>query len=214
MARNGESTSRRIKVRMKRITTILPVVAVLACLTVAAAKIQEPPKPQAEANHFAKDGLSFDYPIGWAIKDDSTGHMQALELSRGDHIIRVRAPREWLKTPAKEAEAKRLIQDKYVNDFNEMLLQGGLRPTRTSAVSEFGGGPAEGLRLRAILDGAPGGMDAFYRVVSDRFVQISQIGSERDMAKWAAAWDLIRRSIQVEPPPSPNSTPTPAKKNP
>jgi hypothetical protein len=193
---------------------MLPVVAVLACLTVAVAKIQEQPKPQVEANHFAKDGLSFDYPTGWALKDDSTVQMQVLELSRGDHIIRVRSPREWLKTPTKEAEAKKLIQDKYVNDFAEMLRQGGLNPNRSAATSEFGGGPAEGLRLRAVLDGAPGGMDAFYRVMSDRFVQLSQIGSERDMAKFASAWDLIRKSIQVEPPPSANATPTPAKKNP
>lgn len=200
--------------RMKRITTILPALAMLACLTVAAAKMQDPAKPPAEANHFAKDGLSFDYPTGWAMKDESNKEMQFLELSRGDHIIRVRAPREWLKTPEKEAEAKRLIQDKYVSDFSEMLLQGGLRPTRTSAASEFGGGPAEGIKLRAMLDGAPGGMDAFYRVLSDRFVQISQIGSERDMVRSAAAWDLIRKSIQVEPPPTPGSTPAPAKKTP
>ena len=200
--------------RTKRIISILPALAVLAWLTVAAATMQEPPKPPAEANHFVKDGLSFDYPTGWAMKDESTSQMQVLELSRGDHIIRVRAPREWLKTPEKEAEAKRLIQDKYVNDFNEMLLQGGLRPTRTSAVSEFGGGPAEGIKLRAMLDGAPGGMDAFYRVLSDRFVQISQIGSERDMVRSAAAWDLIRTSIKVEPPPTPGSTPAPAKKTP
>jgi hypothetical protein len=189
------------------------VLAVLACLTVAVAKMQEP-KPQAEANHFAKDGLSFDYPTGWALKDESTAQMQVLEFSRGDHIIRVRSPREWLKSPAKEAEAKKLIQDKYLNDFAEMLRQGGLNPTRSPATSEFGGGPAEGSRLRAVLDGAPGGMDAFYRVISDRFVQLSQIGSERDMAKFASAWDLIRKSIQVEPPPSPSSTPAPVKKNP
>jgi hypothetical protein len=210
----AKSSSRRNNVRIKRITTILPALAVLACLTVATAKMQEPAKPQAEANHFAKDGLSFDYPTGWAMRDESTAQMQVLELSRGDHIIRVRAPREWLKTPAKEAEAKRLIHEKYVNDFNEMLLQGGLRPTRTNATSEFGGGPAEGTKLRAMLDGAPGGMDAFYRVLSDRFVQISQIGSERDMVKSAAAWDLIRLTIKVEPPAAPGSTPAPAKKTP
>ena len=213
MARNGESIDRRIKVRIQRITTIVPALAVLACLTVTAAKMQEPPKPQAEGNRFAKDGLSFDYPTGWAMKDDSTAQMQVLELSRGEHVIRIRAPREWLETPAKQAEAKNLIHDKYVSEIIENMRRGGLTPVRTSANSQIGGGPAEGLRVRATMGGISGGMDAFYRMLSDRFVHISQFGSEGDMVK-SAAWDLIRTSIKVEPPPTPGSTPAPAKKTP
>ena len=45
--------------------------------------------------------------------------------------------------------------------------------------------------------------------VSDRF-GIVVIGGDRDITRAAPAWDMVRGSIQVEPPPT--ATPTPAKK--
>jgi hypothetical protein len=165
--------------------------------------------PASDKNHFEKDGLSFDYPAGWQISDQSTAQIQIIQIQRGDGYaeLRVRAPRAWLKSPQKEAEAKRLIQDSYLDQFTASLQQGGLQPTRSNATTEIGGGPAEGARVRAVLDGEPGGMDSYYRVISDRFVQLSEIGAERDMTKSAPAWDMIRNSIKVEPPPQPKASP-------
>lgn len=175
--------------------------------------------PAAETKHFEKDGLSFDYPAGWQVNDQSTPQMQAIQVLRGDDYaeLRLRVPREWLRTPQKEAEAKRIIQDRYVEQFVDSIQQAGMRPTRASATTEIGGATAEGVRIRAVLGGDPGGLDSFYRVISDRFVQLSQLGSERDMAKSVPAWDMIRNSLKVEPPPepkpqaSPNSSPAPGK---
>lgn len=179
--------------------------------------------PVPEIQHFDKDGLSFDYPAKWQLVDQSTPQIQIIQLLLGDGYaeLRVRVPREWLKNPQKEAEAKRLIQDRYLDQFTDSLHQAGLRPTRSNATTEIGGGPAEGIRVRAVLDNLPGGMDAYYRVISDRFVQLSQLGAERDMSKSATAWDMIRNSIKVEPPPQakpsaqpkPQPSPTPAKPN-
>jgi len=178
--------------------------------------------PTDHINHFEKDGLSFDYPAGWEVKDMSTAQYQFIQIQRmsnnnpvdGYAEFRVRVPREWLKTPQKEAEAKRIFQDRYLEQFTTQLQQGGLQPTRSSATTEIGGAAAEGARVRAVLDGAPGGMDAYYRVISDRFVQLSEIGGERDMTRSAAAWDMIRNSIRIEPPPqakpSPQTTPKPS----
>jgi len=75
---------------------------------------------------------------------------------------------------------------------------------RTPTVSEYG----------AVLDGAPGGMDSYYRIISDRLAQMSILGSEKDIAKSAPVWDMIRNSLAIEPPPQPKSTPqpSPAKK--
>jgi hypothetical protein len=169
--------------------------------------------PNSGTNHFAKDGLSFDYPAGWQVNDQSTAQMQFIQLLNGDGFaeLRVRAPREWLKTPEKEAHAKKIIQDTYVEGFIDNLQQSGLRPNRSIVSTEIAGGPADGTRVRAMLGREPGGMDAYYRIVSDRFVQLSQIGSEHDMTKSATAWDMIRNSIKVEPPPEPKPSPTPRK---
>lgn len=183
----------------------------LALLILAVLVLGQTPNGDG-ANHFAKDGLSFDYPAGWQLNDQSTAQMQLIQLVRdGFAELRVRAPREWLKTTEKEAYAKKIMQDKYVEDFVDSLQQSGLQPKRSTVSTEIAGGPAEGTRIRAMLGGDPGGMDAYYRIVSDRFVQLSQIGSEHDFARSATAWDTIRNSIKVEGAPAPKPSPPPKK---
>jgi hypothetical protein len=159
---------------------------------------------------FAKDGLSFDYPAGWQMSDQSTPQMQFIELTRGDVVIRVRSPREWLLTPEKELAAKKLIQDKYVSDVSASFAQGGMHPKQSAVTTQISGADAEGARVRATLDGEPGGFDAYFRIISDRFVQLSILGSEKDLARTAPVWDLIRTSLKVEPPPVPKPTPQPS----
>jgi len=168
-----------------------------------------PSLAQTEPKHFAKDGLSFDYPATWQVSDQSTGQMQLIQLMRGDGYaeIRLRVPRELLKTPEKETAAKKLFQDKYVEQFVDSLQQAGLKPNRSEVNSDFAGGPAPGTSIRALLDRQPGGMDSYYRVVSDRFVNLSEIGSENDMKKSADAWDLLRSSLKIEAPAQPSSSP-------
>src|SRR2546423_5868870 len=130
--------------------------ATASLLLVVSALAQDP-----NVKQFAKDGLSFDYPANWQIADKSSGQMQFLELAQGDVVIRIRTPREWLKTPEKEAHARKLFQDQYVNDFATQLEQAGLTPKRSPVTTQIDGTDAEGTRLRANLDGQPGGMDSY-----------------------------------------------------
>ena len=163
--------------------------------------------------HFDKEGLSFDYPANWQFSDQSSGQMQYLQMARDGYAeIRIRAPREWLSTPEKEAAAKKLIQDQYVDSFVSQVEQAGMHPKRSVATSQISGADAEGARVRAVMDGEPGGMDSYFRIVSARFVQMSIIGSEKEIANSAPTWDLIRNSLKVEPPPQPKATPTPKGK--
>jgi hypothetical protein len=62
------------------------------------------------------------------------------------------------------------------------------------------------------MDGEPGGMDSYFNISEDRLVQISIIGSEKEIAKSAAVWDMIRNSLKIAPPPKPSPTPTPKGK--
>ena len=171
-------------------------------LLVVAALAQDP-----NVKHFAKDGLSFDYPANWSISDQSTQQMQYLEMAQGDVVIRVRSPREWLKTPEKEAHAKKLFQDQYVDDFARQVEQAGMNPRRSAVTTQIAGAVADGARVRAVMDREPGGMDSYSRVISDRLVNLSTIGSEKDFAKSSPAWDMIRNSLKVEPAPQPKATP-------
>ena len=162
---------------------------------------------------FEKDGLSFDYPANWQISDQSTGQMQYVQIARDGYAeIRIRTPREWLKTPDKEAAAKKLIQDQYVDSFASQIQQAGMTPKRSTAATQISGTDAQGARVRAVMDGEPGGMDSYFNITSDRLVQMSIIGSEKEIAKSAAIWDMIRNSLKVEPPPQPKASPTPKGK--
>ena len=183
-------------------------ICVIFVALVAAVGLAQDPN----VKHFEKDGLSFDYPANWQISDQSTGQMQFLELTQGDVTIRVRSPREWLKTPDKEAHAKKLFQDQYVESFATQFEQQGMQPKRSAVTTQLGGGDAEGVRLRVVMDRQPGGLDSYYRIVSDRLVHLSVLGSERDIAKDAPAWDMIRNSLKVEPPPQLKPSPSPKGK--
>lgn len=189
---------------MKLMRTLINCAVIL--LVAAAVQTQTP-----DTKRFEKDGLSFDYPAKWQMSDQSTQQMQFIELTQGDIVIRVRSPREWLKTPEKEAHAKKLFQEQYVTDFATQLEQAGLSPKRSPITTQIAGADAEGTRLRANLDGQPGGMDSYFRIVSDRLVNLSIIASEKDIAKSAPVWDLIRNSLKVEPPPQPKPSPSPKK---
>lgn len=185
--------------KLARMVSGLTVVVVLAVLSNA----QDP-----NVKHFEKDGLSFDYPANWQFSDQSSAQMQFIELAVGDVIVRVRSPREWLKTPEKEATAKKIFQDQYVDAFVNQLVQGGLSPKKSPVTTQISGVDAEGVRVRAVLDRQPGGMDSFAGITQDRLVNLSIIGSEKDIAKLAPAWDMIRNSLKVEPPPQPKPSPT------
>jgi hypothetical protein len=190
-----------------RSTRLMIFAAAAILLIVNALPAQDP-----NAKHYDKDGLSFDYPANWQFSEQSTGQMQFLELTRGDVVIRVRSAREWLKTPEKEAHAKKLFQDDYVSQFASQLQQAGMSPKRTTINTQIAGADAAGDRVRAVMDGQPGGMDSYFNIVSDRLVQMSIIGSEREIAKSAPVWDMVRNSLKIAPPPQPKPSPAPTKK--
>ena len=177
-------------------------------LIVVGATAQDP-----NVKHYDKDGLSFDYPANWQFEDQSTAQMQYIQMARDGYAeIRIRAPREWLKTPDKVAAAKKLIQDQYVDSFASQLQQAQMSPKRSTGTTQISGADAEGAKVRAVMDGQPGGMDSYFNIIEDRLVQMSIIGSEKEIAKSAPVWDMIRNSLKLAPPPKPSPTPTPKGK--
>ncbi len=177
-------------------------------LVVMGATAQDP-----NLKHYDKDGLSFDYPANWQFSDQSTPQMQYIQMARDGYAeIRIRTPREWLKTPEKVAAAKKLIQDQYVDSFVSQIQQAQMSPKRSTGATQISGADAEGAKVRAVMDGEPGGMDSYFNVTQDRLVQMSIIGSEREITKSAPVWDMIRKSLKIAPAPKPSPTPTPKGK--
>ena len=185
--------------------TMLPAALLLIVIAVTA---QDP-----NVKHYDKDGLSFDYPANWQFSDQSTAQMQYIQMARDGYAeIRIRTPREWLKTPEKEAAAKKLFQTQYVDSFASQLQQAGMSPKRATGTTQIAGADAAGDKVHAVMDGEPGGMDSYFNITEDRLLQMSIIGSEKEIAKSAPVWDMIRNSLKIAPPPKASPTPTPKGK--
>lgn len=177
--------------------------ATLVCLFVIAVQ------PQGDARHFAKEGLTFDYANGWTISDESNSDAQQLTLNRAnsDAQLRVFAHRGKVDTPEKFAQAKKAFIEPYLKSVNDTFVQMGVSPQSTPAAIEIGGAQAEGVRLKASLGGEPGEADVFWVTLGNRVVILTFFGPDAELRKATPAWDLIRNSIKIEPPP-PKASPT------
>src|SRR6185503_17235924 len=102
---------------MKRVLISVFVFALLLGASVAA---QNP-------KHFTKDGLSFDYPDGWTITDESNSDAQQLTLRRADSeaMIKFFVHRGKVNSPDKLVQAKNKIIDPYVNYTERQFVSMG-----------------------------------------------------------------------------------------
>ena len=200
----------------------LVAVLILAGLTAAVVRSQQPPTSNPGVKHFAKDGLSFDYPTGWEITDQSTGQLQYLSLARDGYAgIMVRSPRGGIDSKEKEDQAKQLIQEGFIQAWAKNFADSGAKADRSVVSTEIAGVLAEGTRLSARLDGEPGHVDIHWRLIGTRLVPLALVGSDRDIKKTEEAWNTIRNSIQFAGPaatpaatPAPAPAPAPAKQKP
>jgi len=106
-----------------------------------------------DGKQFTKDGLSFNYPSGWAFNDTSNPDAQQMTFGRTDSDAQItvfvfRAP---LTSPEKIAEAKRVLVDKYVASTTKSFEQAGALGPHALQVLE--GAVETGGRLRRRVHG-------------------------------------------------------------
>jgi len=170
-----------------------------------------------DAKEFNKDGLAFNYPSGWSFNDTSNPDAQQMTFGRADSDaqITVFVFRTPVTTAEKIAEARRVLVDKYIASTTKSFEQAGAHPASSPASTEIGGVKAEGVKIRASLDGVPGMAEIQSAVVGQRLVVLTFLGPDKAVLKATPAWDTIRTTIKIEAPPqtkpqpkaSPASTP-------
>lgn len=163
--------------------------------------------------HFAKDGLSFDYPDGWTITDESTSDAQQLTMSRPDSDVMIKffVHRGKVNTPDKVALAKTKIIDPYLSYTEKQFIQMGAKPERTAATTQIAGADAEGVRITAVLDREPGEAGVYWATVGERLVVLTLFGPDKAIKKAAPTWDTVRNSLKIEAP-APKASPSPKAK--
>src|SRR5829696_2996549 len=125
-------------------TRILTLVSILfaACMLATA----QTPKS------FTKDNLSFDYPEGWTMQDDSTNDAQQFTLTKADSDVQIRVfVHKGRISPEKLADAKKAFIDPYIAGTAKQFVSMGAKPEKSPDTSEIGGVKAEGVIVSASL---------------------------------------------------------------
>ena len=152
------------------------------------------------AKHFAKDGLSFDYLNGWAINDESNSDAQQLTLRRDDSdaTIKLFVHRGKVDTPERMSQARSKLIDPYIELTFKQFVEMGAKPERTPANVQINGAPAEGVRIRAVLDQEPGGAEIYWFTLGNRLIVLTFFGPDKALKKAKPTWDVILNSLHIE----------------
>ncbi len=190
-----------------RLTIKLLAVVVLSCVFASAQTA--PAQSAAEAQHFSKNGVAFDYPNGWTVSDisDDDAHQYTLARTNSDLQMRVFAHKGRI-TAEKLPEAKKSFIEPYVKAISNQFRQMGATPKETADTTEIAGLPADGVNISASLGGEAGAAKIYWALVGRRVVVLTLCGPDSEIKKYTPAWDLFRTTIKIEEP-TPAASPSP-----
>ena len=166
--------------------------------------------PQSGATkQFNQDGLSFDYPEGWVIQNDSDKDAQNLTLSRADLDVSINVfVHRGRLTAEKLPDAKKAFIDPYILARTKQFVATGAKPEQTADTTEIAGQKGDGVVISASLGGEKGAAKIYWTLVGQRVVVLTYFGPDKQQAKYSSVWDQVRTSIKVaEPAAAPKPSP-------
>ena len=156
---------------------------------------------------FIKDGLTFDYPAGWTMQDDSNEDAQQLTLARANADAQIRVfVHKGRITPEKFADAKKAFIDPYVTSVGKQFVAMGAKPQQANDSTDIAGEKAEGVAITASLGGEPGAAKIYWALIGKRVVVLTYFGPDKELKQFASAWDTVRNSVKID---DPKATPKP-----
>lgn len=185
---------------MTRITTLTLVTIVFVCCILASGQT---PK------NLTKDGLSFDYPDGWTLTDDTNDDVQQFTLTKANSDVQIGVfVHKGRIASDKLADAKKAFIDPYVAARGKQFVQMGATPEQSAGTSEIAGIKADGVVIKASLGGETGAAKIYWALVGTRVAMLSLFGPDDQTKKEAAAWDLVRSSLKIiDPKATPAASP-------
>ena len=166
---------------------------------------------QTDSKNFAKDGLSFDYPAKWELKDDSNSDLQQITLSMPDSDVKIGVfVHKGRTTPEKMADAKKALVDPLIAGNAKQFVAMGAKPEQVPDSTEIAGLKAEGTSVNAAIGGETGAAKIYWLLVGQRFVVLTLFGPDKEIKLRAPVWDLVRTSLKVvDPKAVPAASPKP-----
>lgn len=161
--------------------------------------------------NFSKDNLSFDYPEGWTLTDDSNSDAQQVTLSKENSDVQIRLfVHKGRITQEKLPDAKKSFIDPYIAATAKQFVQMGAKPEQVPDASEIGGVKADGVSINASLGGETGAAKIYWAVVGQRVAVLTYFGPDKQTKQLSPAWDLVRTSLKInDPKAAPAASPTP-----
>ena len=155
----------------------------------------------ATDKQYVKDGLTFDYPAGWTLTDDSNKDAQQLALARANNDVQIRVfVHRGRVTAEKLPEAKKAFIDPYIASVGKQFVAMGAKPSEAPDSSDIAGTKADGVAITANLGGEAGAAKIYWAVVGNRVVVVTYFGPDKELKQFASSWDLVRNSIKIEAP--------------
>jgi hypothetical protein len=169
----------------------------LICLSLAVVSVAI---AQTESNkQFAKGGLTFDYPAGWTLQDDSNDDAEQLSLGRANADAQIRVfVHKGRITPDKFADAKKAFIDPYIVATGKQFVAMGAKPEQSNDSTEIAGAKADGVAITASLGGEPGAARIYWALVGNRVVVLTYFGPDKQLKQFSSAWDTVRNTVKIE----------------
>lgn len=176
----------------------------LAALCCAFAQEARPAAAQTAdgAGRYDKDGLTFDYPAGWALTDQSDAGAQRLTLTRAgtSAAVVVLVPREPISKFEQIQGARQVVTQPYVESFARQFGLAAPPDSNDALCQQVGGHTATGFKLGGPFKGEPHTAEVYAVVAGRRYVNVAYVRADKDEAQAAAAWKAVLDSLKVAEP--------------
>ena len=161
---------------------------------------------------YSEGGLAFDYPTDWTLQDESSKDAQQFTLAKANSDVQVRVfVHRGRIADDKLPDAKKAFIDPYIASTVKQFVAMGAKPEQAPDTSEIGSVKADGVNISASLGGEKGAAKIYWALVGQRVVVLTIFGPDKEMAKLASSWDLVRNSIKVfDPKAAPEAAPKPS----
>jgi len=152
-------------------------------------------------NTVSKNGLSFNYPSDWTMRDDTSGDAQQFSLSKANSDVQITVFAHNGRIAAEKLpDAKKAFIDPYIAATEKQFVAMGAKPEQSPDTSEIGGVKADGVKISASLGGETGAAKIYWALVGQRVVVLTLFGPDKQLKQFAPAWDLVRTSLKVVDP--------------
>src|SRR5215510_10761590 len=154
---------------------------------------------EPKRNHFSTDGVSFDYPAGYSVSDESTTEAQQFIITRkGSSVELTIVALRRMVLPSELPAATENLTDPMVEKV-ALTLGRTNSPGSTSIQTSVGPRQAEGVRLQSLGNTKRTGEVIWLRL-NYRLVAMAFVRSDVDEAVESELWETVRSSLRVEAP--------------